>query len=680
MDLVRQARAGEEVKITDDLKALLASPGGAVVGNVKTLRVEYKSAMAPLKVSGLVTYDPRAVHGVSARTAGRLEEVYVTSPLQHVRKGERVAMLYSPELAEASREFIFLQTRDAGNMALIQSARRRLELLGLTAGQIDELARRKETSGTYAIYSPYDGSVSASDTLLREGDYVSAGQTLFTLADTEALRVELELPGSYASYVHGRDTLELDLGAGLVTATVDLVQPFFAQGEDLLKVRINMKNTGALAIGKIITATLHLRGDESYWIPRGAVVDLGLRTVAFVRQQGVFKPRDVLTGTIAGDWVQVRSGLTSQDEVAAQAGYLVDSESFTAWAHHPEPAHQPQGEASPTATHESNTVMLNDTQAQLANLSTQKVTLGAMAPSIVANGRLVTNPQRAEVISSRAAGRIEKLYIKETGRQVRKGEPLYELYSETLLTLQQEYLLAREQTSLSPRYASLATAAEKKLLRYGLTQTQIENLALQKTAAARITFMAPASGLVVETRATEGQYIDEGSLLYRLEDITTLWAEGDLYGTEASQVKKGDVVSIQIDGSAEIVTGQVIFISSQYRGGSQVTVARVLLNNDKGRFTPGMQARMTFTSPGPQALMVPLSAVIRDARGAHVYVQTAARTYRPRRVTTGMEDHTRIEIVEGLTENEQIVATGAYLLYAEIILKKGTTPIATHHH
>jgi len=353
---------------------------------------------------------------------------------------------------------------------------------------------------------------------------------------------------------------------------------------------------------------------------------------------------------------------------------------LTVWACKPEPEHRHHNTVPASAPQEQTTLMLNDTQTQLANITTQTVTMGALGSSIVANGRIAANQQRSEVISSRAAGRIEKLYVKETGHRVRKGEPLYELYSEMLLTLRQEYLLAREQAGISLHHAALAASAEKKLLRYGLTPAQITNLAQQKNAAARITFVAPASGLVTETRATEGQYVEEGSLLYRIEDLGTLWVEADLYRTEAAQIKNGDAVSIQIDGVAETLTSRVIFIAPQYRAGSQVTVVRAILNNDNGLFAPGMQAQMTFTPPGPRTLTVPLHAVIRDAHGAHVYVQTAPHTYRPRRVRTGREDFAHIEILEGLAENERVVVTGAYLLYSEIILKKGIAPLAAHDH
>jgi Cu(I)/Ag(I) efflux system membrane fusion protein len=323
------------------------------------------------------------------------------------------------------------------------------------------------------------------------------------------------------------------------------------------------------------------------------------------------------------------------------------------------------------AAEESAALMLNETQARLANITTQKLTASAMGPEIVINGRIMADQQRSQTISSRAAGRIEKLYLKETGRPLRQGEPLYELYSETLLTLQQEYLLAKTQENMSARYASLATSAEKKLLRYGMTPAQIAHLAQQKTAAARITFMAPASGLVTQVAATEGQYVGEGALLYRMEDTRSLWVEGDLYRTEASQIKRDDAVSIQVDGATAPVVSTVIFLAPQYRNGSQITVVRAPLKNEDGLFTPGMQARMTFTTPGPRVLTVPLHAVIRDAKGAHLYVQTAPHTYRPRRVKTGAEDYAWVEITKGLVENEVVVTTGAYLLYSEIMLKKG---------
>src|SRR5688500_13646185 len=124
----------------------------------------------------------------------------------------------------------------------------------------------------------------------------------------------------------------------------------------------------------------------------------------------------------------------------------------------------------------STDLMLTDSQIKLANITTQRVTRKPVGQTVVINGRITVDEQKSEVISSRAAGRVEKLFVKETGQSIRQGQPLYVLYSELLLTLQQEYLLAKEQYEslgkTEKRYKSFLDAAERKLLLYGLTKNQ----------------------------------------------------------------------------------------------------------------------------------------------------------------------------------------------------------------
>lgn len=324
---------------------------------------------------------------------------------------------------------------------------------------------------------------------------------------------------------------------------------------------------------------------------------------------------------------------------------------------------------------------LSDRQMKLANITTEVVGIKPVGQTAVVNARLAVNERRSEVISSRAAGRIENLYVKETGRTVRRGEPLYVLYSETLLTLQREYLLAKEQYeslgASTPRYASFFNAARKKLLLYGLTKQQIDQLGQSKSLQPRITFLSPASGVVTEVTAAEGQYLPEGGMLYRIEDISKLWVEAELYPEETKYVKAGDKVSIRVAGfESTPIEGDVTFLSPQYRANTQVTIMRAELNNPNLQFKPGMQAQVLFTHSSREALSVPSSAVIREDAGAHVYVEVDENTFEPRRVGLGLEDFGRIEITKGLSEGDTIAATGAYLLYSEMKLKKGSDPMS----
>lgn len=334
---------------------------------------------------------------------------------------------------------------------------------------------------------------------------------------------------------------------------------------------------------------------------------------------------------------------------------------------------------------DGNDLTLNASQIKLANITTQKVALQSVGQTVVINSRLVVDQDYSEAITSRAAGRVERLFFKETGRVVKKGEPLYELYSETLLTLQKEYLLAKDQFKTlgktETRYESFLKASEKKLLLYGLSKNQVEQLGQSKTIQQRITFLAPAGGMITEINASEGQYLPEGGMLYKIENITYLWLEAELYPQETLLVKIGDKINVKVSGyESSPVDTKVTFLSPEYRANTQITIMRALINNPELKFKPGAQAQVVFSHSARKTLAIPTDAVIRDGKGTHVYVETGTNTFQPRMVKTGTEDFERVEITDGLVENEIVVVSGAYLLYSELVLKKGGSPMAGHQH
>ncbi len=333
----------------------------------------------------------------------------------------------------------------------------------------------------------------------------------------------------------------------------------------------------------------------------------------------------------------------------------------------------------------NNVLMLTESQIKLGNISTQVVSMQSIGQTLPVNARLVANEELTEVISSRAAGRIEKLFVKETGRMVNKGEPLYELYSESLLIFQKEYLLALEQyktmKTVDNRYEDYLKSARKKLLLYGLTDRQIDRLNGTNDIQPRITFLATASGVVKEIKVAEGQYLNEGDALYQLENISKLWVEAELYPTELQYVKPGDRISVQVAGYNNSPPEAIVtFLSPEYRANTQVTVLRASLNNPTSQWKPGMQAQVFLKHSEKSSFAIPTDAVIHDQRGTHVYIQTADNTFAPRMVKTGVENFNSVEIVEGLKEGEVVVVTGAYLIYSELILKNGRDPMLSHQH
>ncbi|RNI24074.1 efflux RND transporter periplasmic adaptor subunit [Rufibacter latericius] len=327
-------------------------------------------------------------------------------------------------------------------------------------------------------------------------------------------------------------------------------------------------------------------------------------------------------------------------------------------------------------------IMLSESQVRLGNITVRPVRMGQVGSSTVLTGRLVVDQTQADLISSRAAGRIERLYVKETGQPIRKGQPLYDLYSETLLTLEQEYLLALDQVQAFPgegQFASILDASRRKLVLTGLTNAQINRIARSRRLDARITFVAPASGTVTEISAAEGGYVAEGSPLYRVSRFNSIWVEAELYALEASQVRIGTPVEVTVPGVSAPIKTKVAFINPEFRQGSQVVVARAALPNPKGALIPGTQATINLPAPVSEALTLPLDAVIRDSKGAHVWVKTGENTFSPRKVTLGGESANQVAIASGLSVSDTVVVTGAYLLYSEFVLKKGADPMAGHN-
>ena len=323
-------------------------------------------------------------------------------------------------------------------------------------------------------------------------------------------------------------------------------------------------------------------------------------------------------------------------------------------------------------------VMLSASQIQLANIRTIKVGTGSFNASKVLSGRLVTNPEQTVLISSRVAGRIEKLFVKETGRRVSKGEPIAQIFSEELQVLQQDYLLQIKQVAAFPGekvYRSLRDAALNKLKLFGYSNPQI--LALEKNSRPlpTVTVYAGTSGVVNEIGVSEGQYISEGSTILRIENFNRLWVEADVYPSELSQASVGSLLKISINGFPQLSkSARVDFVSPALDPSTQRLTIRASVDNFSGLLQPGMQANV-FLSSGKmtKAVSLPLEAVIRDESGSQVWVKSGKNSFTAHHVVTGAEDANQIIITSGISNGEEIVSSGAYLLHSEFILKRGAS-------
>lgn len=329
-----------------------------------------------------------------------------------------------------------------------------------------------------------------------------------------------------------------------------------------------------------------------------------------------------------------------------------------------------------------NELSLSDSQIQMANIQTLKISSSSFSTSKVLNGQLIVNPERSALVSSRYSGRIEKLYVRETGGRIKKGQALFQVYSEELQTLQQDYLLQLKQVAAFPDekiYGSMREAAKNKLRLFGVSDAQIRSLDQGSKASPLLTVFSNAAGTVTELNITEGQYIAEGTPVLKLENFDQLWLEMDVYPNEISGLTIGMKVKASINGISENEqTLQIDFISPQLDPSTQILKVRAPIQNS-GNLQAGMQATVFLpVSELSDAMSLPLDAVVRDEKGAHVWIKTSKNTFSPRMVKTGEESSDQIIILSGLEDVKEVVISAAYLLSSEFILKKGIDPVAGH--
>ena len=328
----------------------------------------------------------------------------------------------------------------------------------------------------------------------------------------------------------------------------------------------------------------------------------------------------------------------------------------------------------------SNTITLDDNQMLLGNIRTQKVSENGFSNSSVLNGRLILNPNNVVAIASKFTGRIEKLFRKEIGISLSKGDALYQIYSEELLNLQKEYIVNFKQQKAFPEeeiYAKLLKGSQNKLILYGYNQSMIKNLALKEQLNPYITVYAQESGVISEINVSEGQYVSEGETVLNLENLNSLWVEADLYANE--NVKEGTLIQITVSGfENETISSKILEISPQLNENSQILSLRALVENKNLKYQPGMQATINLqsASSSKSQISLPNDAVIRDQNGAHVWVKTGKGEFKQKIVKIGPASMEQIMIKSGINLNDEVVISGAYLLTSEYILKKGGSNMA----
>lgn len=378
MDLVPQHSADNHGAADTSLNSLVKAGNELVISGIKTIRVEKGLKSSEIVLKGIINYNTNNWRSVSARVSGRIEKLFVKYNYEPVSKGQKIMEIYSPDLTNAQQELLFLKNNN--ETTLLESAKKKLLLLGLSLAQINRVLSTGRIEDRIAVYSPYSGyaaelglntsassspvnqaggtrissgsgagmssmnTSSSTSTLpeipaiptggalqIREGQYINAGQKLFDLINTDQVWAEFfARSDQLQEFRQGKSVMvqSIDVADQRSEVKVSLVQPYFKDGTNYSLIRANMPNSTKIwKVGQLISVSREATV-EGYWLPATSLVQVGTQYVVFVKKDNAFVPVFVKLKHQADDWIDIGDSLEVDSELALNAWFLIDSESF----------------------------------------------------------------------------------------------------------------------------------------------------------------------------------------------------------------------------------------------------------------------------------------------------------------------------------------------------------------
>ena len=325
-------------------------------------------------------------------------------------------------------------------------------------------------------------------------------------------------------------------------------------------------------------------------------------------------------------------------------------------------------------------IQLSEQQIQLGNIQVDTIRNGTIGDKMILNAVLNIDEAKTNSVNARIMGRVDRLYYKNVGDYVTKGAKLFDLYSEELNNAKEEYILALEKQKTLDNsiidFSQLVQSAKNKLLLWGMSENQVTELIVAKKSSPLTTYYSNAGGFITALEIKEGDYVTEGGTVVKLADLSTLWAEAQVYASQLSLIDHRGEAFVQIpDMPGKMIKGKIDFASPEISPDTRINLIRINIPNPGNQLKPGMAAYVTLKSRQRNSLSLPADAVIRDGKGTSVWVKTNKDSFKNRMVQIGIETEDRIEIIAGLQPGDVVVVSGAYLITSEYIFKRGANPM-----
>ncbi|HEY8946869.1 MAG TPA: efflux RND transporter periplasmic adaptor subunit [Polyangiaceae bacterium] len=325
------------------------------------------------------------------------------------------------------------------------------------------------------------------------------------------------------------------------------------------------------------------------------------------------------------------------------------------------------------------TVDLSMDRVQLIGVRTAKAVREPLASELRTVGYIAADEGKLARVHTRFSGWIEALAVSNTGQKVRRGQLLASIYNLELLPAQQEFLAARRWSSSSsgsPSQAgevlspSLEQDARTRLELLGMSHAEIERIAQTGRPSRTIGVTAPVSGYVVSKPAVQGAFVQPGTELFEIADLSTIWVLVEVYEYELGRVELGQTAHVEVASQAgKRLEGKIGFIYPTVDPSTRTLRLRVELDNKELKLRPGMYADVAIELGEQAGVVIPREALVDTGEHQYVFVAKEGGRFEPRLVGVGARSGERVQIVSGLRESETVVTTANFMIDSESRLR-----------
>lgn len=332
------------------------------------------------------------------------------------------------------------------------------------------------------------------------------------------------------------------------------------------------------------------------------------------------------------------------------------------------------------------TVTITPEKQVLAGVRTAVVVRKSLVRDIRTTAQIVADETRIAHVHVKVAGYIDKVYVDFVGQLIKKGQPLFTLYSPDLVSTQEEYLIAKRGNvtlgnapfhEIAEGSQSLLQSARQRLKLWDISDEQIKELDTTGKVSKDLTFYSPITGFVTDRKAFPQTSVTPDTELYTVSDLSTVWADADIYEYEVSFVHLGQRVTLTLSYyPGKTYTGTISYIYPTVDPQTRTVKARIQIPNPEFALKPQMFADAQLHVDYGNKIIVPQEAVLNSGTEQHVFVVHDGGIFEPRKITVGPVVDGNAVILSGLKVGETIVVSGNFLIDSESGLKSAMNGMA----